>query len=91
MSTQVPSKGIDDGLPDSKLHGPCDLSGLELEDMADALWRIRDLSGAGRVILGHAPDMMELQDHPSYEGLWGILASIERLVNGVVKPIERNL
>lgn len=83
--------GADDGLPEPAARGPIHMSDEELNDMADALWRIRDLSQAGRVILGHAPIMVERQGDAAIEGLWGIFACLDRLASAAVKPIERNM
>lgn len=91
MTDQNPSPGFDPGLPEPAARGPIHMSDDELSDVADALWRIRDLSQAGCVILGHAPMMVEREGDAAVEGLWGIFHCLERLASGAVKPIERNL
>jgi hypothetical protein len=72
-------------------RGSVDITDDELKDMADALWRIRDLCEAGRVILGYAPEMVAIEGKPPHDGLWGILASIKRLTDSVSDPLDRQL
>jgi len=91
MTTKELKLANDTDSPDGNQRGPVQMTDEELDYMADALWRISDLAKAGKVILGFAPAMVELEGNPALEGLFGILAGMEKLAGIAVKPIERNL